>query len=198
MGGGDAAADGYSWKTFDGGDILHYGDTVVMDELSKSSGYDGDLTAQTARVVNMWMATATELYRAADTCREGYDADARVAGFNPADNAAAFWLGTAVDEETPGSSLYAWAKRAEGMFVDQSEGANSRVLALLTELQEGFKECPILAPQKREAKGLELKHLASEITRWMMVPMLQYFIHHLAIQVRTPLTCSALAYFCFP
>lgn len=187
---GDNDGDGYSNKMFDEGEILNYGDTIVMDEFEKSSGYDGKLTGETIRVTNMWMAATTEMYRAAESCRDGYDSNSPQ-GFNPVDFAAAFWFGSAQDaDSTDGGSLYAWAKRAEQEFTNQSNGANAKIISLLQNLQKSFADCRGLSEDAREVKGIEMKHTADEIARWMVVPLVQNFIHHLAEEVSATI--------CFP
>lgn len=180
---GDNSGDGYSSKTFDDGEILNYGDTIIMDEFDKSSGFDSKLSAETIRVMNMWMAMTTEMYRAADSCRDGYVSKAPQ-GFNPVDFAAAFWYGSAQNPDlTDNSSLYAWAKRAEKEFVEQSMGANDVITTKLNDLQKSFQGCKLLSKDEQEKKGVEMKHMVDDITRWMVVPIVQNFIHHLASKV---------------
>lgn len=180
---GDNDNDGYSNKVFDDGDLLHYGDTIIEDEFSKSSGFDAKLSAETIRVMSMWMAMATELYRAANSCRVGY-AKKAPQDFNPVDHAAAFWYGTAQNPDlTDNASLYAWAKKAENLFIEQSMGTNDAIQTKLTTLQQKFNLCKSLPGAQQETEGIAMKHMADDITRWMTVPIVQYFIHHLATEV---------------
>ena len=184
---GDNDADGYSSKTFDDGDILYFGDTIVQDEFTKSSGYDPKLTAETIRVMNVWMAMTTELYRSTAMCRNGYFDDVP-ASFNPVDFAAALYFGTATDPDLVNTldlngSLYAWAKRAGNQFVDESVGVNDEIIAKLKDLQKSFQDCRGLLDEDRERKGLAMRDSAREITNLMMVPMVQNFLSHLASQV---------------
>jgi hypothetical protein len=179
---GDNDGDGYSDKMFNDEPILTYGDTIVSDEINKSSGFDPDLSAETIRITNMWMAATTELYRAAESCRNGYVNRAHK-GFNPVDFAAALWYGYEQNPDlTTGGSLYAWAKRIQNSFVDQSDGANEQIRIKLVELQQDFASCKGLADSQAELKGAQMKHKVDEITRWMLVPLVQYFIHHLATE----------------
>ena len=85
---GDNDSNSYSGKVFDDEDLANFGDTIVRDEFGKASGYDPLLTAETIRVVNMWMAMTTELYKAVASCRDGSSS-----GANPVDFAAALWFG---------------------------------------------------------------------------------------------------------
>lgn len=195
---GDNGSDGYSNKVFDGKDILYYGDTIVMDEFDKQSGYNPKLTAETIRVMNMWMSMSTEMYRAVETCRNGYSTDAP-ADFNPVDFAAALWLGSAENPDlTVGGSLYAWAKRAEQEYTDQSDGVNDKIIELLKKLQQDFSDCrslfsaqqPVYEQTEGKEIAIRMKQRADEISRWMLVPMVQWFIHHLAAKVRAIFSTS--------
>ena len=179
---GDNDSDGFSNKQFDGGDILEYGDIVVMDEFNKKSGFDNKLTAETIRVMNVWMAMATELYRASTSCRDGYITDT-FQGFNHVDYAAAFWYGDQDDpEKSDGASLYSWAKWTEAKFTDGMK-VTDQMQGKLSELQEKFEDCRDMAKDEQKKLGIEMKHKADEITRLMVVPMVRYFIHHLATEV---------------
>lgn len=183
---GDNDGDGYSNKMFDNGPILNYGDTIVIDEFDKKSGYDAVLTAETIRIMNMWMATTSELYRAAEACRAGY-VDNAPSGFNPVDFAAALWFGSAQDADlSDGASLYSWAKRAEEDFTGQSSGVNDAIITKLNELQKSFRDCRGLATDLQKKKGFEMKRAVDDITRVMTVPVVQNFIHHLATEVSFP------------
>jgi len=179
---GDNDGDGYSNKMFDDGDILFYGDTIVMDEMEKSSGFDPILSAETIRVMNMWMSAITELYRAATICRSGYVKRAPV-GFNPVDFAAAFWYGTAGDPDSlDGGSMYVWAKKANNEFMNQVNSPNEQIIARFKDLQEFYSSCRNIADDQREKHGIQMKHMVDEMTKWMTVPLVQNFIHHLAIE----------------
>ena len=187
---GDNAADGYSSKTFDDGNILYFGDTTVQDEFNKSSGYDPKLTAETIRVMNVWMAMTTELYRSTALCRNGY-VDRLSASFNPVDFAAALYFGTATDPDLVNTldsngGLYAWAKRAGNQFVDESVGVNDEIIFKLKDLQKSFQDCRGLSREDRESKGLTMRDSVKEITNLMTVPMVQNFLGHLASQVGFP------------
>ena len=174
---GDNDGDGYSNKMFDDGAILNYGDTIVMDEFNKKSGFDAELTAETIRVMNMWMAAVTEVYAAAKFCRNGTAASA-----NAVDNAAAFWFGNAQDPESSiGGSLYAWAKRSEQNFKNQQFLVREVLPTKLTELQKDFQDC--IGNELHEELGLEMKRKADEIVKLMTIPIIQRFIHHLATEV---------------
>jgi len=178
---GDNDGDGYSNKKFDDGAILNYGDTIVMDEFNKKSGFDADLTAETIRVMNMWMAAVTEVYSAAKVCQ---DDSASSGNNNPIDNAAAFWYGNAQDPESLiGGSLYAWAKRSEQNFKDQQILVREVFPIKLKGLQQDFEDCLTLPSDQREVKGIEMKHKADEIAKLMAIPIIQRFIHHLATEV---------------
>jgi len=179
---GDNSADGYSNKMFDDGAILNYGDTVVNDEFDKKSGFDAELTAETIRVMNVWMAMTTEMYRAATSCRDGYVSKSPQ-GFNPVDFAAALWFGSAEDpDSSEGASLYAWAKRAEMAFTDQGVRVTEKITSELIELQAKFVDCRDSPKSLQEKKGIDMKHRVDDITRLMVVPLVQNFIHHLATE----------------
>ncbi len=191
---GDNDSDGYSNKMFDDGDILNYGDTIVMDEFDKKSGYDAELSAETIRVVNVWMAMVTELYKAAEVCRDGYD-DKAPDGFNPVDFAAALFYGSAEDTELSfDQSLFTWSKKAYDDFDGQSIIVNDEVMEGLNQLQSDFQDCKGLSAGERETKGVEMKRAVDELTSVMTVPMIQRFIHHLATEVCIN---SAVKYFTF-
>ena len=181
---GDNDSDGYGNKKFDSGDILNYGDTIVMDEFNKQSGFDAELTAETIRVMNMWMAAVNEIYAAAESCRYGLNGvDIGYSKYNPVDSAAAFWFGSLQDpNSSDGGSLYAWAKRAQQDFVSDFV-VNDDIIDKLKELQQSYNECKTLVGGSQELKGIEMKHKADDIVRVMTVPLVQRFIHHLATEV---------------
>lgn len=176
---GDNDPDGYSNKLFNGYDVLYFGDTIVMDEFSKKSGYNGKFSAETIQVTNMWMAMITELYRAAQCCHDGMEMD-----FNPVDYAAALWFGTARDMDSlEGGSLYAWAKLAGVGFVEQTLLVTAEVTNRLKVLQTNFLNCQTLVDEdSKKTEGVAMKHEVDEFTRVLTVPMVQHFIRHLAIE----------------
>ena len=179
---GSSDPDEGSNKLFFDADVLHYGETLVNEELNKSSGYDGKFTVETIQLVNMWMAMITEMYRAAGLCRDGAG---DVLDFNPVDFAAALWFGTAQDADSSadGSSLYAWAQRAAMDFVDQSISVTDEVNSRLTLLQTTYSDCRDSSGEESKKEGIEMKHMVDEITWLLTVPLVQHFIHHLAIEV---------------
>ena len=183
---GDSDPDGYSNKLFDGKDVLSYGNTIVTDELNKKSGYDGNFTVETIQITNMWMAMISELYRAAQLCRSGREAITSFeTDFNPVDFAAALWFGTAQDANSnDGSSLYAWAKRAGLAFENQAFVASDEITNRLNSLQETFSVCTDLdSEEDSNINGVDMEHMVDGITRIMIVPLIQNFIHHLAVEV---------------
>ena len=176
---GDNDSDGYSNKLFDDKDLLTYGNTIVMDEFDKSSGFDAKLTAETIRVIVLWMSATTELYSASQKCRDG---SVNTDNFNPVDFAAAFWFGNSQDPNLfTGESLYAWAKRSEQDFNGQQFVVDD-ITTMLKELQASYEACKGLADDQQAAKGLDMKHKADNISRVMTVPIVQRFIHHLATE----------------
>ena len=56
-------------------DVDFYAHTIINDEFGKKSGYDSQLTADTIRVNNLWMATVQALYNAVQLCDEADDPD---------------------------------------------------------------------------------------------------------------------------
>jgi hypothetical protein len=193
---GDSDPDGYSNKLFDGNDVLFYGDTIVMDELNKKSGYDGNFTVETIQITNMWMAMITELYRAVQLCGEGKEAlmyfDTK---FNPVDFAAALWFGTAQDANSiDGRSLYEWTKRAGLAFANRNV-VSVLITRQLSFLQAAFSKCADLYSEEESNQNrIAMKHMVDELTRMMIVPLVQNFIHHLAVEVgmrdRTHRSCA--------
>lgn len=183
---GDSDPDGYSNKLFDGKDVLSYGNTIVTDELNKQSGYDGNFTVETIQITNMWMAMISELYRAAQLCRSGKEAMKSFdTDFNPVDFAAALWFGTAQDANSnDGSSLYVWAKRAGLDFENQAFVVSDVINNRLIDLQESFSVCKDLDSEEDSSmNGVFMEHMVDGITRIMIVPLIQNFIHHLAVEV---------------
>jgi len=180
---GDNDPDGYSSKLFNGDDILYYGDNIVMDEFDKESGYDGVFSAITIQVMNMWMAMITELYRAAYLCRNGIQME-----FSPVDFAAALWFGTADKDSFEGGSLYAWAKTAGQEFTSESFLLTAEVTNRLKVLQTNFVDCQKLSGDDANETGVAMKHEVDQLVRILTVPMVQYFIHYLAIESGQPTT----------
>jgi hypothetical protein len=181
---GDNDPDGYSNKLFNGDDILYYGDNIVMDEFDKESGYDGVFSAITIQVMNMWMAMITELYRAAYLCRNEIQIE-----FSPVDFAAALWFGNAVDKDSfEGRSLYAWAKIAGQEFTSESFLLTAEVTNRLKVLQTNFVDCQILSDSEAKDTGVAMKHEVDQLVKILTVPMVQYFIHYLAIESGQPTT----------
>ncbi len=186
---GDSDPDGYSSKSFDDRSVSNYGDAVVTDSFSKESGYIPELTAETVRVFNMFMAMVTEMYRAGNSCLNGSPIST-----NPVDFAAALWFGTAQDpSSSDGGSLYTWAQRAGSNFSGQTLLIPDVITAKLSELQQSFTDCITIAEEEKAAKGVQMRHQVDDITRMLSVPLVQNFIHHLASEVRVQRTNLAIA-----
>ena len=151
-----------------------------MDGFDKDSGYDPTLSAEMIRLMNMWMAMVTELYKAVESCRDG-SVDMVEEGFNPVDHAAAFWFGNAQYPDVPeGGSLYAWAMRAEANFVEQSKGVNDELITSLSNLQDDYESCKSLSSTDQAVKADAMRQDVDQITRIMTVPLVQNFIMNLA------------------
>ena len=154
---GSSDPNGYSNKIFDNNDVLYYGDTIVMDEFNKASGYDAMFTVKVIQVMNMWMSMITKMHRAARLCRDGnFDMD-----LNPVDIAAALWFGSAQNADTPeGGGLYAWAKRAGMKFIEQKIAVTDEVSSQLTLLPTSFSDCKIFDSEEDFLKkGIEMMHM---------------------------------------
>lgn len=187
-GDGDNDSNGYSNKRFDDGDIEKYGDTIVMDGFNKNSGYDEKLTAETIRVMNVWMAMVTELYKAVESCRDG-SASTSEEGFNPVDHAAAFWYGSSEDKEPcflpvceseNNAGLHDWADRAASNFVEQTLGVSDEIGTALTKLQSDYATCKSLSLTDSDEKSNTMRNDVLRITRLMTIPLVQNFITDLA------------------
>jgi len=175
---GDSDGDGYSNKMFDGKPLLPFGDTIVADEMEKESGFDAKLTAETISLVNVWMAMTSELYRAVAYCRDGTTNSDR----NPVDDAAAFWFGSQVDPNTTtGSTLFAWAGRAQSEFTGFASGVNDEMIEMLSSLQNSYAGCKAAAGKnQRKNRALLMKTDVDYTIQIMTVPLVQNFIRSLA------------------
>lgn len=193
---GDSDGDGYSNKMFDDKPLLPFGDTIVMDEIEKKSGFDAKLTAETISLVNMWMATTTELYEAVVFCRDGTTDSDR----NPIDNAAAFWFGSHTDPKmTNGSSLFAWASRAQSEFTGFTTGVNDEMIKMFSSLQNSYASCKTdTTADQRKNRALMMKTDVDYTTQIMTVPLVQNFIRSLASMVSFIMyLCSLYSSTCF-
>jgi hypothetical protein len=181
-GDGDNDSNGYSNKQFDGGDIAQYGNTIIIDGFNKNSGYDEQLSAETIRVMNVWMAMVTELYKAVESCIDS-SASTTPSGFNPIDHAAAFWFGSATDDVqsvNAGGSLHAWATRAAASFIEQSTGVNDEMITTLNKLQSNYATCKDLARDDANEVANDMRKDVLDISRLMTIPIVQNFITDLA------------------
>ena len=177
---GDSDGDGYSNKLFDNKPLLPFGDTIVTDEIEKESGFDAKLTAETISLVNVWMAITSELYKAVTFCRDGTTSNDR----NPIDDAAAFWFGSHTDPDvTTGSSLFAWANRAQSEFTGFDSGVNDEMIARLSSLQDTYASCEFTTGDERKDRALGMKTDVEETIKIMTVPLVQNFIRSLASMV---------------
>lgn len=177
---GDNDGDGYSNKMFDGKPLISFGDTIIMDEIEKDSGFDAELTAETISLVNVWMHITSELYKAVQLCRDGTADSER----NPIDDAAAFWFGSQTDPNTTtGSSLLAWANRAQSQFEGLDSNDNDEITELLTSLQSSYASCEIVSADQRDSHALMMKPDVDRTIQMMTVPLVQNFIHSLASMV---------------
>lgn len=177
-GSGDSDGDGYSNKVFDDKPLLPFGDTIVTDELEKQSGFDAKLTAETISLVNIWMAVTSELYQAVTFCHDGTTNSDRS---NPVDNAAALWFGSQTDPNvTTGSSLSAWASRAQSEFTGFAKGVNDEMIRMLSSLQNSYAICKTATSlDQRKDRALLMKTDVDYATQIMTVPLVQNFIRSL-------------------
>lgn len=178
---GDNDGDGYSNKMFDDKPLLPFGDTIVTDEIEKDSGFDAKLTAETISLVNVWMAITSELYQAVAFCRDGITNSSER---NPIDDAAAFWFGSQTDPNmTTGSSLFAWAKRAQAEFTGFASGVNDEMIEMLSSLQESYASCKSGFEDHRKDRALVMKTDVDYTIQIMTIPLVQNFIRSLASMV---------------
>ena len=162
----------------------YYGHTIIQNELSKESKYDAELTAETVRVVNVWMATVQALYDAVQTCddSDGTPVDTSDPVFvNPVDQAAAFWFGSL---ETVGSSdggtLYAWAQRTNDLYIGGVD-VNAGMIEGLKDLQTMLNSCLTSGAGSGgddivgdSAKEMRVK--VDDVVRIMTIPLVQNLI----------------------
>lgn len=184
--GAESTDDPRDQMTFLDKKVDDYGHTIIQDELTKSSDYDGKLTAETISVMNMWMATVQALYDAVEMCDEADDDDLNVSGPNPIDKAAAFWFGNSDDmSNSSGVSLYAWTKRTKDNFVFDANttpfDVNNEMVSSLKLLQSLLQEC--LAPDNQdiETSALKMRILVDDLVKYMTVPLVQNLIHHAGV-----------------
>ncbi len=183
---GDNDGDGYSNKLFDRKPLLPFGDTIITDEIEKESGFDAKLTAETISLVNVWMAITSELYKAVAFCRDETTTSHR----NPIDDAAAFWFGSHTDpNDTTGSSLFAWANRAQSEFTGFDSGVNDEMIERFTSLQDIYASCEFTTGDERTDRALGMKTDVEHTIKIMTVPLVQNFIQSLA---------SMVSFFLFP
>ena len=173
---------------FIGKPVYSYGNTIVLAEFNKPSGYDSVLTAETIRATNMWMATANALYEGVNLCKKGSVSSIDDANYvDPIDKAAAFWFGTHDDAGvSKGGSLYAWARRMDGHFFNHVEDttftANGKILECLKELQMDLANCLSSTTEDsvREELAYKMRIYADDVTRYMTIPLVQSLIYYSA------------------
>lgn len=153
-----------------------YGHTIIQAEFEKESGYNAEVTAQTIRVANLWMATVQALYNGVQMCVER-PADYEEPNFvNPIDMAAAFWIGTQEDEsELGGGSLYAWAKDIGDKFTGLD--VNAKIVDGLNSLQLTIQNC-FSEPEDEGKLVADMRAVVDNITRLMTVPLVQSLLWH--------------------
>lgn len=178
--------------------IDNYGDSIVIAEFNKRSGYNPVLTAETIRATNVWMGTANALYEGVALCRaesNGELVDGTVPGFvsiddpnyvDPIDKAAAMWIGTHENKTSmDGGSLYAWASRMDtGYFHidDPPFSANDEILVGLKELKSDLATCIDVgtAQEDKVEMAYKMRVFADDVVKYMTVPLVQSLISSMA------------------
>jgi len=154
-----------------------YGHTIIQAEFEKDSGYDAEVTAQTIRATNMWMATVQSLYNGVQMCDEKPDDFDEPNFVNPIDMAAAFWIGTQEEESAVGGgSLYAWAKDIGSKFTGQD--VNAQIVQRLKSLQINLQNCFVAPEEETYDIAANMRADADSITRLMTVPLVQSLLWH--------------------
>ncbi len=184
---GDGTLDN---KEFDDSPVGLFGDTIIMDEFEKKSGFNAQLTAETIRATNMWMAATNALYAGVHICSNSELAD-EPSYVNSIDKAAAFWIGTHKDpDSSEGGSLYAWSNRIDAKFAELSGSdfdANVKILDGLNELQTEFSKCLGSSnATEKEDIAYKMRVYADDVARYMTVPLVQSLIHSMAIAGDSP------------
>lgn len=185
--------------------VTEYGHTIIRDEFTKSSGYDPELTAETIRVMSMWMATLQSLYDSAAFCddedfKDGTWDSAKFV--SPVDKAAAFWFGDAdAVGAQEGGSLYAWTERTRLNFTfnenlpassPSSFNANKELVTGFKKLQTLLGECMGTIDPSSEYGFVSDEVLGSDVANKMrvtveemraamMIPVVQNMIHRTAV-----------------
>ena len=151
--------------TFIDESVDNYGATIVDNMLSKPTGYNPALTAETIKVVTTWMAFVQSTYDSVSLCAFDENSNGDVittmttdiddpAYISPVDIAAAFWYGNfRVSDTTQGpqddGSLYAWTMIAKSNFGptvgfgNDLFDANDAITSSLSKLQKLLPTCLI-------------------------------------------------------
>lgn len=154
-----------------------YPHTIIQAEFEKKSGYNAEITAQTIRVTNMWMATVQSLYNGVQMCDERPDNADEPNFVNPIDMAAAFWIGTQEEESaTGGGSLYAWTKDIGSKYTGRD--VNSQIVQELKTLQTTLQSCLTAPEESTYDMAKNMRVIVDNITRWMTVPLVQSLYWH--------------------
>ena len=166
--------------------IDSYGNSIILDEFSKPSGYNSAFAVETIRATNMWMAAVSALYEGVSLCKEGSASDRDAPNYvDPIDKAAAFWIGTHEDvEESEGASLYAWASRLDDQFDDEGDTTfivNDKIIEGLKELQTQLGNC-LTTSENDDKKELayKMRSYADDVARYMIVPLVQSLLYYMA------------------
>ena len=146
--------------------ISHYIHTIIMDEYTKTSGYDPSLTAETIKVTNIWMSVVQSLYNTVTLCESGtavapnHDDDGTTTFdeySNSIDIAAALWFGNLQsDNDTDmmkrsGGTMFAWAEEARSRYVSTGDASasdgdtlinvNDKIVQGLNDIQSMLSTC---------------------------------------------------------
>ena len=150
-----------------------YADIIVLKALAVANS--GDLAAETAVVMSVWMEICHELNNAIFYSSDQNWGQAVLS----VDRAVALWIGEDVNASSfdGGYLLYTIAQRGE-QFFGLTSGAEARVN---TEIIDDFKTLQSLAMQSKVdgSSFLEMKLVVSDILRLMTIPLLQHLFYYI-------------------
>ena len=158
--------------------------------LSRTSNL-GQLIAESAMVLNLWMYIAHEIYDTLDDCEDSFGMPNHDGGLTrnsgsayALDEAIAYWIGSDQDGGSSyGHSLYALTQVAGELFGTISFGSEARANSELVELYHSgraFLAFPdSCTGQAGDIAFNELHIIANKMVSRMMIPLIQMLIHSL-------------------
>ena len=158
-----------------GAPASQYADSVVVESFEKG----GELAADAAVALNLWMEATNELFQMLENCKRQLLKDKD--GIHSIDEAAAYWLGDAQTDSQAenGHLLYAFAEQMAAEFGTVGGNGQATSNTNLLQLFQAAK-LELSYPDACSEDVITVRrtrHLVNQAISQMLIPMVQALIH---------------------